>query len=64
MLPRIVLYLTLGFLIGTMGAHWDTWQFWCILGLFWAVEQNTRLELLDQLKHELEQLRRRYPNND
>ena len=35
-----------------------------LLGLFWASEQHTRLELIEQLNAELQELRRRNRNND
>ena len=53
MLARIALYTTLGYLIDGMGAHWDTWQFWCILGLFWAAETLTRVETVERVEEEL-----------
>ena len=64
MWTRIALYTALGYVIDTLGAHWDTWGFWCVLGLFWAAEQHTRLELIEQLNAELQELRRRNKNND
>ena len=54
MLARIALYTTLGYLIDGMGAHWDTWQFWCILGLFWASETLTRIETVERIEQELQ----------
>jgi hypothetical protein len=44
MLQRLALYATLGALLSAVGHNWDTWQFWCFLGLFWASEHLTRKE--------------------
>lgn len=44
MLQRIVLYATLGYLLDALGHSWDTWQWWCLLGLFWAVDILSRRE--------------------
>ena len=38
-MTRLVLYATLGLLCATFGFAWDTWQFWSILGLFWASDR-------------------------
>ena len=45
MLTRIALYSTLGYLISLLGHGWDTTEFWCVLALFWASDQLTRIEL-------------------
>ena len=64
MWTRIVLYTALGYVLDTLGAHWDTWGFWCIVGLFWACEQHTRLTLIDELNQELEAMRKRYKDSN
>ena len=45
MLTRIALYSTLGTLLRALGHSWDTTEFWCVLALFWAGDQLTRIEL-------------------
>jgi hypothetical protein len=42
MLTRIVLYSTLGTLLSVLGHTWDSTEFWCFLGLFWACESLAR----------------------
>jgi hypothetical protein len=44
MLQRLALYVTLGLVLSALGQSWDTWGFWCVLGLFWASEHVTRRE--------------------
>jgi hypothetical protein len=71
MLQRLVLYSTLGVLANALGHTWDSWQFWCLLGLFWAADQLARTEgyqqgmafvatlppaQLDHIRKELERL--------
>ena len=34
MLTRLAVYATLGTLLSALGYDWDSWQFWCVLGLF------------------------------
>jgi len=33
-MTRLVVYATLGLLLDALGCHWDTWGFWCTVGLF------------------------------
>ena len=42
MLAELVLWATVGALLNAVGYPWDTWQFWCFLGLFWCVERLGR----------------------
>jgi hypothetical protein len=32
----------MGLLLSAVGFAYDTWQFWCFLGLFWGVERMGR----------------------
>ena len=41
-MTRLVLYATLGSLLSALGHEWDTWQFWCVAGLFWASDLLSR----------------------
>ena len=54
---RIALYATLGYLLDVLGHDWTTWAFWSMLALFWASEQLTRIEVIEQLAREVAALR-------
>ena len=43
MLQALVLWGTMGLLLSAVGFTFDTWQFWCFLGLFWCVERIGRV---------------------
>ena len=47
-MTRIVLYATLGTLLSVLGHAWDSWQFWCTLGLFWASDVLSRRDGVEQ----------------
>ena len=47
-MQRIALYATLGTLLDVLGHTWDSWQFWCILGLFFAADILSRREGYEQ----------------
>lgn len=36
---ELVLWATVGALLSAVGYNWDTWQFWCFLGTYWAMGQ-------------------------
>lgn len=57
MLQRIALYSTLGTLLTAVELTFNTWGFWCVVGLFWASEHLTRTELIQQLQEELAAMR-------
>jgi len=38
----LALYITMGLLLAGVGFTFDTWQFWCFLGLFWAMNYTAR----------------------
>ncbi len=38
----LILWATVGLLLGAVGYTFDTWQFWCFLGTYWAVERIGR----------------------
>lgn len=57
MLTRLALYTALGLVLSAMDAQWDTWQFWAVIGLFWAAEHHTRQQLLEALEEEVQRLR-------
>jgi hypothetical protein len=46
-----------------MGATLSTWQFWSVVGLFWASEHLTRQELWDQITEEVARLKAAENNN-
>lgn len=56
MLTRLALYTALGLVLSAMGATLDTWQFWSVVGLFWASEHLTRQELWEQIQRQVKQL--------
>lgn len=39
---RLAVYFTLGLVLATLEVTVVTWQFWCILALFWASEYMVR----------------------
>ena len=41
---QLTLYITMGLLLTGVGFTFDTWQFWCFMGLFWAVSRTARDE--------------------
>lgn len=47
-MTRIVLYATLGTLLSALGHAWDSWQFWCTAGLFWASDALSRRDGMEQ----------------
>ena len=63
MLTRLALYTALGLVLNAMGATLSTWQFWSVVGLFWASEHLTRQELWDQITEEVARLRAAENNN-
>ena len=36
-LQALALWATIGALLNAVGYPWDSWQFWCFMGSFWAV---------------------------
>jgi len=64
MIARIALYSTLGYLLDQgLECHWDSWQFWCIIALFWASEHLSRTETLSYVAEEVERLRAERKDN-
>ena len=62
---RLALYATLGYLLDALGHGWTTWGFWALLGLFWASETITRIEVLEQIAEEVAAIKRaRGKHND
>ena len=54
LLARLALYLTLGWILSNaLECHIDSWQFWCIMALFWAAEASTRIDTVRTLESEL-----------
>ena len=64
MLTRIVLYSTLGTLLNVLGHSWDTTEFWCVLALFWASDQLTRIELANSQLAEQKRRQALHDNKD
>ena len=44
LMQRLAIYATLGLLLSTLGYYWDSWQFWCVLGLFICSDHLARRE--------------------
>ena len=44
LMQRLAIYATLGLLLSTLGYYWDSWQFWCVLGLFMCSDHLARRE--------------------
>ncbi len=62
---RLALYATLGYLLDALGHNWTTWGFWSMVGLFWASETLTRIEVLEQIAEEVAAIKRaRGKHND
>jgi hypothetical protein len=51
-LQRIAVYFTLGMVLTTVEVTVFTWQFWCILALFWVVEFMVRKGTEEQARAE------------
>lgn len=39
---ELALWATIGGLLNAVGYPWDTWQFWCFMGTYWAVAHISR----------------------
>ena len=67
MITRLALYAALGLVLSTgLECHIDQWQFWAVVGLFWASESLTRMETYNSIEEEVERLRaeRKEKNRD
>ena len=49
-LATIVIYALVGYMTTEMGFGWDSFQFWCMLALMWALEQTVKMQLIDDMK--------------
>lgn len=36
----LTIFATGGWLMSSLGATYDTWQFWCVMALMWAAEHS------------------------
>lgn len=41
---KIALWGTIGTLLVAAGFPWDSWQFWCFMGTYWAVNRIGRYQ--------------------
>lgn len=64
MLTRIALYTTLGLVLYALELQFYTVGFWCVLGLFWAAEHLTRLEVYRDLEQELKRIRKQQESEE
>ena len=39
---EIALWIAFGLLLSAVGWMWDSWQFWCFIGLFWAATRTSQ----------------------
>jgi hypothetical protein len=53
MLQRIVLYATLGLVLDAAEVGATHWAFWCVLGLYLALEWVVRRETIEAVEREL-----------
>ncbi len=63
MIQRLALYTALGLVLNQLEADFTHWAFWAVVGLFWATEQLSRAELIEQLNTELQRMRAQHNNN-
>ena len=56
-IARMVCWSLLGLVLAGLGATWDTWQFWTVLGLVWALEQIQYIDFVNALEQTIEDLR-------
>jgi hypothetical protein len=49
---RFAVYLTLGLVLATLEVTVVTWQFWCIVALFWVSEYMVRKDTEEQARVE------------
>lgn len=60
LLARVTIYSTLGWLLSnSLECRWDRWEFWCVLGLFWAAEHIARIETREEVIASMERLKQR-----
>ena len=64
MLTRIALYAVLGTALDAMGHSVTSWQFWCIVGLFWAAEHLTRIEVIEDINEQVERIKKQRKENN
>ena len=58
------IWISMALLLGSLGQHWDSWQFYGGLGLLWAMKTNTELEFIMEMKAAYEQLLKDEEKND
>jgi hypothetical protein len=64
MLQRITLYTALGLTLNALGAEFNTWGFWCVVGLFWASEHLTRIETVEAIAQDVARIRQQRKDNN
>lgn len=69
-MESLAIYVTLGLLMGSQGLTFSNWQFWCYMGLFWAMDRHSSFvgavqgieaskEYIMRLQEELAQLKKK-----
>jgi len=64
MLLRLTLYATLGLVLDALGQSVTGWGFWAVVGLFWASETLTRVQLVEQIQEEVAEWKRKHPEQN
>lgn len=59
MFTRLALYAALGLVLDAIGQDITTAGFWCVVGLFIANEHLSRVDLLEQINNEVNELMRK-----
>jgi hypothetical protein len=54
MLTRIAVWLALGLVLDHMGFPYTTVEFWCVMGLAWALETVNNLEWAGTIRDSIE----------
>lgn len=47
-MTRLILLATFGTVLSALGHEWDSWQFWCMIALFWANQMLSTNEGYEQ----------------
>lgn len=61
-LARIAIWFLFGCVLNTLAADYTTWQFWCVMGLLYALEQTIHLSWIDDLQAAVKKQIHKEPN--
>ena len=51
-----VIYGLTGTIMDSVGYSWDTYQFWCMMALLFALEKAVRIDLMHELQTEYKKI--------